>query len=51
MRTYHPRSLFPFYPREYFSHLLIAIAVIISLLGFMMPSIVSLFGLHRIPLA
>ncbi len=51
MRTYHPRSSLPFYPREYFSHALILIAVIVSLLGFMIPSIISLFWLHRISLA
>ena len=51
MRMYQPRSPFPFYPREYFSHLLIVIAVIVSILGFILPSIVSLFGLHRISLA
>lgn len=39
----------PFYPTRSISHRLILIAVIISLFGFVFPSLISFFWLHRIP--
>lgn len=50
MRSYKTQLPFPFYPKEYFSHTLITVAVIISVLGFLFPGIVNLFGFHHIPL-
>ena len=51
MRSYKTQLPFPFYPKEYFSHMLIVVAVIVSILGFLFPGIVSLFGFHRISFA
>ena len=52
MRKYRSSifSQIPFYPKEYFSHALILIAVIIAFIGFAFPKLILLFGLHRIPL-
>ncbi|MBP9812448.1 rhomboid family intramembrane serine protease [Candidatus Gracilibacteria bacterium] len=41
----------PFYPKKYLSHFFILISVVISLIGFLFPIFVHLFGLHRISLS
>jgi membrane associated rhomboid family serine protease len=44
-------SLLPYFsPRKHISHLLILIAVIVSLLGFAFPILIQLFGLHQVGL-
>jgi hypothetical protein len=48
MRSYQPRSSFPFYPREYFSHILILVSVVIAIAGFTLPGFKDLFGFHRV---
>ena len=45
------RSNLPFYPKKYISHLLILISIIVSIIGFVFPNIVSIFWLHRISLS
>jgi membrane associated rhomboid family serine protease len=40
----------PFYPKKYISHLLIVLAVVVSVIGFLFPIFVYLFWLHRINL-
>ncbi len=39
-----------FYPIRYISHALIVISVIVAILGFIFPMLISYFGLHAIPL-
>lgn len=41
-------STIPLYPKRFISHLLIVISISISILGFVFPSFVQLFWLHRV---
>ncbi len=50
MRSYRFHMPFPFYPKRYFSHALIVVAVIVSIVGFIFPSIIPLFWFHHISL-
>lgn len=38
----------PFYPLRYISHMLIGVSVVVALLGFAFPYLISYFGLHAI---
>ena len=48
MAKYIIRNTLPFHPKRYFSHFLIIISVIVSVLGFMFPAFIQYFGLHKI---
>ena len=48
MAKYIIRNTLPFYPKRYFSHFLIIISVIVSVVGFMFPAFIQYFGLHKI---
>jgi len=49
MRKYWSQFPFPFYPKEYFSHALILISVIVAVTGFILPGL-KIFWLHQISL-